>query len=57
MRVMKAFAQGPSMMMLNYDSRARTEAEMHADTRRMRPTYRMPEKMGSIVDGELVPFA
>ena len=44
-------------MMLNYDGRERTRQEMEEGNRRMKPAYRMPKKMGNIVDGKLVPFA
>ena len=53
----KAFGEGPSMMMMNYDGRERTHEEMQEGNRRMKPSYRMPVKMGNIVDGKLVPFA
>ena len=53
----KAFGEGPSMMMMNYDGRERTQEEMQEGNSRMKPSYRMPVKMGNIVDGKLVPFA
>ena len=53
----KAFGEGPSMMMMNYDGRERTQEEMQEGNRRMKPSYRMPVKMGNIIDGKLVPFA
>ena len=45
------------MMMMNYDGRERTQEEMQEGNRRIKPSYRMPVKMGNIVDGKLVPFA
>merc|ERR1712115_393594 len=53
LNVIKTFAPGRSMMLLNYDGRERT----HMGDRKMKASYRMPEKLGNIVDGELVPFA
>ena len=55
--VIKPFAQGRDMMLLQYDGRERTQKEMEQGNRRMKHSYRMPEKMGNIVDGKLVPFA
>ena len=52
----KTMAGVQDMELLGYDGRERTREEMEEGNRRMRPAYRMPEKMGNIVDGEFVPF-
>ena len=45
------------MMMLTYDGREGTMEEMELGYRRMKPSYKMPQKIGNIVDVKLVPFA
>merc|ERR1712001_627978 len=50
--VLKTFAPGESMMMFNYDGRER----IHGEDRKIKAANRLPDKMGNIVDGQLVPF-
>ena len=49
---LKAFAQGPNQLTLNYDGEPRKAVEK----RYKMMTAKLPKKRGSIVDGKLIPF-
>ena len=50
---LKAFAQGPNQLTLNYDGEPRKAVE----TRFKMLPAKLPKKRGSIVDGKLIPFS
>ena len=51
---LKAFAQGPNQLTLNYDGEPRPAEET---SRFHKLAAKLPKKRGSIVDGKLIPFS
>ena len=49
---LKAFAQGPNQLTLNFDGEPRKAVE----TRYKKLPAKLPKKRGAIVDGKLIPF-
>ena len=50
---LKAFAQGPNQLTLNFDGEPRKAVE----SRYKKLPAKLPKKRGAIVDGKLIPFS